>query len=63
VKKRSHGKGLQLNLLLREESVMAVPESKQKELALALVELLISGYRDSIPSAAAGGENEPEADR
>jgi hypothetical protein len=39
------------------------PRKQAKELALALVELLISGYRDSIPSAAVGGENEPKADR
>jgi hypothetical protein len=36
------------------------PESKQRELAQALIELLISGFRDASPVL--GGGDEPEAD-
>lgn len=64
MKKPTRRPGLQLNLPLLNDPAAAVPESKQKELALALVELLISGFRDNIPGpAAAGGGDEPEADR
>ncbi len=39
------------------------PENKQRELSLALVELLISGFRDSAPNLAPRGGDEPEVDR
>ena len=54
--------GLQLNLPLPIDSAAVVPESVQKELALALVELLISGFRESLPSRGAEDEHESEAD-
>jgi hypothetical protein len=60
--KRPQSSGLQLNLPLINTPAAAVPEGKQKELALALVELLISGFQDSVQSPATGGGNEPEAD-
>ena len=59
MKKPTERPGLQLNLPLPSEAA-AIPESKQKELALALIELLISGFRDANP--ALGGGDEPEAD-
>ena len=60
--KRPQSSGLQLNLPLINTPAAAVPEGKQKELALALVELLISGFQDGVQSPATGGGNEPEAD-
>jgi hypothetical protein len=62
VKRPTQPSGLQLNLPLLDTPAAAVPEGKQKELTLALVELLISGFQDSVPSPTTGGGDEPEAD-
>ncbi len=54
---------LQLNLSLLNVSATAVPEHKQKELTLALVELLISAAGEGVERQANGGEDESEAHR
>jgi hypothetical protein len=53
----------QLNLLFANTPKAVVPDDKQKELALALVELLIGAAQESNPQLALGGGNELEADR
>jgi hypothetical protein len=63
VNKPTQRPGLQLNLPLLNDSAAAVPESKQKELALALIELLLNGFRESNPSPAKGVGNEPKVNR
>lgn len=60
MKKPTEHPGLQLNLPLPSDPAAAIPEGKQKELAMALIELLISGLRDV--SATPGGGDEPKAD-
>jgi hypothetical protein len=50
----------QLHLPLLTASKVAISHDKQKELAVALVELLISATQESKTS---GGEDEPEAHR
>jgi hypothetical protein len=61
VKRLNQESGRQLNLPLRNDAAAAVPEGAQKELALALVELLISGFRETSPSPRTGGGDDPEA--
>jgi hypothetical protein len=61
VKKPTERPALQLNLQLPNDPAAAIPEGKQRELALALIELLISGFQDASPKA--GGGDEPEAHR
>ena len=51
----------QFNLPLSTESA-ALPGDKQKELVLALVELLIGAARESVGNPAGGGDDESEAD-
>ena len=60
-----HAKPLnsQLNLLLVDAPKTVVSDNKQKELALALVELLISAAQESNLLLANGGEDEFEAYR
>ena len=55
----------QLNLLLVNAPKTVVPGDKQRELALALVELLIGAAQDSDQNQQRvnGGEGELEADR
>jgi hypothetical protein len=48
----------QLNLLLVDAPKAVVPDDKQKELALALVELLIGAAQESDRPQAKGGEDE-----
>ena len=55
----------QMNLPLLDAPATAVPDHKQKELALTLMELLINAARENnIVRPAKGGEDElPEAHR
>jgi hypothetical protein len=53
----------QLNLLLIDAPKMVIPEAKQRELTLALVELLIGAAQASNPQLENGGGDELEADR
>jgi hypothetical protein len=53
----------QLNLPLNDAPAAAVPGDKQKDLAVALMELLINAARESIEKRENGGEHESEADR
>jgi hypothetical protein len=60
-----HAKPLdsQLNLLLVDAPKTVIPDAKQRELALALVELLIGAAQASNPESAGGGGDELETDR
>lgn len=51
---------LQLNLSLRNASATAIPAGKQRELTLALVELLIGAAGERVQPQADGGEDESE---
>jgi hypothetical protein len=53
----------QLNLLLVDAPKTVVPDDKQKELALALVKLLINAAQESNLQLANGGGDELEAHR
>jgi hypothetical protein len=53
---------MQFNLPLPDAPAAALPGNKQKELDLALVELLLSAARESASVPALGGESEPKAD-
>lgn len=53
----------QLNLPLDDAPAAAVPGGKQRDLAVALMELLISAARASIEEQENGGEDEPKAER
>jgi hypothetical protein len=53
---------LQLNLSLLNATASVIPGDKQKELTLALVELLRSAAAESVHSQANGGGHESEAD-
>lgn len=59
-----HSKPLdsQLNLLLVDTPKMVIPDSKQRELSLALVQLLIGAAQASNPPEDGGGD-EREANR
>lgn len=52
---------LQFNLPLLDLPALAIPQDKQRELALALVELLIDAARPSATFPVSGGGDEPEA--
>ena len=53
---------LQMNLSLLSASATAVPDDKQGELTLALMELLINAAQENVePQLANGGKNEPKA--
>lgn len=54
---------LQFNLPLLDLPVLAVPPDKQRELALALVDLLIDAARPHTESQVGGGGDEPEDHR
>jgi hypothetical protein len=54
---------LQLNLSLLNVSASAVPDNKQMELTVALVELLTSAASEDGERQANGGEDESEAHR
>jgi hypothetical protein len=53
----------QLHLPLLTASKVAISHDKQRELAIALVELLISASTESNEIKTSGGEDEPEAQR
>ena len=63
MKKATPARETQLNLALVNATPATVPVDKERELALALVELLLSKFQENIPKPSAGGENEPEAHR
>jgi hypothetical protein len=54
---------LQLNLPLLNLPALAVPKEKQRELALALVELLIDAARPHAEIQVNGGGDESQANR
>lgn len=49
----------QMNLPLLDAPAAAVPNHKQKELALTLMELLINAARENMVVRAKGGDDEP----
>lgn len=51
---------LQLNLSLVTTTACVIPDRKQKELLLALVELLTSAASEGVPLQANGGDDESE---
>ena len=51
----------QLNLLLLDPSPITLPSGKDQQLVQALIELLLSAA--GAPTAAEGGNHEPQADR
>ena len=53
---------MQFNLPLPDAPAVALPFNKQRELDLALVELLVSAARERTGRPAQGGGNEPEVD-
>jgi hypothetical protein len=53
---------MQFNLPLPDAPAAALPGNKQRELDLALVELLLNAARENAGGSAQGGESEPEAD-
>jgi hypothetical protein len=53
---------IQFNLPLLDEPATALPANKQRELDLALVELLLDAARESAGLPEQGDGNEPEAD-
>jgi hypothetical protein len=53
---------MQFNLPFLEAPAAELPNNKQRELDLALVELLISAARENAARQSEGGENEPEVD-
>jgi hypothetical protein len=54
---------LQFNLPLLDLPALAVPKEKERELALALVELLIDAAHPHAEFQVNGGGDEPEANR
>ena len=52
----------QLNLSLLTATACVVPDEKQKELMLALVELLSGAAAEGVQSQANGGDDESETD-
>jgi hypothetical protein len=53
----------QFNLPLLDLPALAVPQEKQRELALALVELLIDAARPQAEFQVNGGGDEPQTNR
>jgi hypothetical protein len=51
---------LQLNLSLLTATASVIPDDKQKELMLALVELLSSAAAESVQPQTHGGDDESE---
>ena len=60
MKKPERPPHLQLNLSLLNASATAIPDGKQKELTLALVELLIGAAGEDGRPQVNGGEDESE---
>jgi hypothetical protein len=54
---------IQFNLPLLDVPAAELPANKQRELALALVELLLNATRENAGLPAQGDGNEPEADK
>ena len=52
----------QFNLLLVDAPKVVIPDEKQRELALALMELLIKAAQERYAGTANGGGDEREAD-
>jgi hypothetical protein len=55
--------GTQFNLPLLTEPAAVLPSDKQRELALALVELLVGAARESGGDPAPGGGDESKTDQ
>lgn len=53
---------LQLNLSLRNTLATAIPDGKQRELTLALAELLLGAAGAGAQAQANGGDDESETD-
>ena len=53
---------LQLNLSLLNASATAIADGKQRELTVALVELLLGAAGEGAPAQANGGDDESETD-
>lgn len=53
---------LQLNLSLLNASATAIPDGKQRELTLALVEFLLGAAGEGAQAQANGGDDESETD-
>ena len=53
---------LQLNLSLLNASATAIPDGKQRELTLALVELLLGAAGEEAQAQVNGGDDESETD-
>ena len=53
---------LQLNLSLWNASPTTIPDSKQRELTLALVELLLGAAGEGVKAPPNGGDDESETD-
>ena len=53
---------LQLNLSLLNASATAIPDGKQRELTLALVELVLGAAGEGGQAQANGGDDESETD-
>jgi len=62
MKRRVMPTNMQFNLPLLEVPAATLPGNKQRELDLALMELLLNAARESIGLPAQGGGNEPKAD-
>lgn len=62
MKRKVKPTGTQFTLPLLTESAAVLPGDKQRELALALVQLLIDAARESVADRARGGGDESEAD-
>ena len=54
---------MQFNLPLPNAPAAALPGNKQRELDLALVELLVNAAREDGRGSAQGGGSEPQADK
>jgi hypothetical protein len=63
MKRPANRRTQQLNLPLNNAQAAVVPGGKQRDLTMALMELLINAARESIDGRKDGGEHEPEANR
>ena len=63
MKRPANRRTQQLNLPLNDAPATEVPGGKQRDLAAALMELLINAARESTERRENGGEHESEADR
>jgi hypothetical protein len=62
VKQSVKESNLQLNLLLRDAPAVPLLNDQQRELILALAEMLLSAARESASQPAIGGNDESETD-